>query len=404
MSLAWAELHPPWGAEHRALLERHAPLLCFDPQDAYRATAAESMTQWPANRLARADDAVIADGDDLTLAALGDYPCGLRPAEDDRLIAGSDPVAAALVLQDRHRPTAYGRILRTEDGRTWLQYWLWYYDNPKHVFGWGRHQGDWELVQVELDADEAPVSVTGSQHTHAETRPWSAVADEEGRPVVYVAPFSHANYFEPRTRFYFPGADHPFGGGPRLVPAIAAFGEWVRWPGRWGGDHGRTLAGLAPNGRSPSGPGRQRGRWEDPAGFAEPAPAAPVAHRLASLAWQLGRAIAPHKPEVTAASLRGRRLTVRWTGAARHLLITAHRPVAPYATLRSAALRDVPETGTAELCLPEDLDACAVWVSTFNRLRQRSWPAGEAGAPDADEAAPYMVLQLPEPSTLTTSE
>src|SRR5687768_16059455 len=98
MTLAWAELHAPWGPEHRGLLERFAPLLCFDPQDAYRPTAAESMTEWPANRLARADDTVIADGDDLTLAALGDYPCGLRPADDDRLVGGSDPVGAALAL------------------------------------------------------------------------------------------------------------------------------------------------------------------------------------------------------------------------------------------------------------------------------------------------------------------
>jgi hypothetical protein len=394
MVQALDEVRSPWSGEQRALLERFAPSLGFDPQDAHRATAADTLAEWPANRLARDDGAVIADGDDLALATLSEYPCGLTAAADDRLIGGSDPVAAALVLQERHPPLAYGRIVRTGDGRTWLQYWLFYYDNPKHLFGWGRHQGDWELVQVGLDAAGTPDTVTASQHEHGETRPFRAVAPE-GRPAVYVAPFSHANYFEPRTRFYFPGADHPFGGGPRVVPEVRPFGEWARWPGRWGADRGRPLAGLAPIGRSPAGPAHQARRWDDPAGFAAPPPAAPLARALKSLVWTAGKLLAPAKPEVSAAGLRGRRLTVGWRGAARHLLVTAHRAEPPFPMLRSAVLRDVTPAGATELCLPEDVDECAVWVSTYNGLRQRSWPAGLPGAPDAGEPAPYRVLQAP---------
>ena len=69
-----AELRPPWSDEQRALLERHAPSLGFDPQDAHRATAADTMAEWPPNRLARDDGAVIADGDDLERIAVEEHP------------------------------------------------------------------------------------------------------------------------------------------------------------------------------------------------------------------------------------------------------------------------------------------------------------------------------------------
>ena len=391
MASACAELPAPWSADQRALLERFAPCLCFDPQDAHRATSAASMTDSPGARLLSAADAVIAAGGDLTLDGLGAYPCGLVPGEGDRVAVGSDPVATALAVQDRHPPLAYARILRCAGGRHVLQYWLWYHDNPKHLFGWGRHQGDWELVQVALDAGGAPVAVTGSQHTASETRRWRRAAGPDGRPVVFVAPFSHANYFEPRTRFYFPGADHPFGGGPRAVPAVVPFGGWVHWPGRWGADRGRRLAGLARVSPSPRGPARQRLRWEDPDAFAAGRAGAGVVRAVKSLVWLLGKASAPAKPAVAEASLDGRRLTVGWTGAARHVLITAHRPEPPFAMLRSLAVRDAGAEGRAELCLPSGNAACAVWVSTYNGLRQRSWPAGRRDAPDGGDPAPYLV-------------
>ena len=61
--------------------------------------------------------------------------------------------------------------MKEDGGRTWLQYWLWCYYNPKHLLGWGKHEGDWEVVQIGLDG-ETPDVLTYSQHENGEARDW----------------------------------------------------------------------------------------------------------------------------------------------------------------------------------------------------------------------------------------
>ena len=58
----------------------------------------------------------------------------------------------ATSIRDDGTDVAYGRIARGSDGRRWLQYWLYYTDNPQDrgIVRTGRHEGDWELVQVGL--------------------------------------------------------------------------------------------------------------------------------------------------------------------------------------------------------------------------------------------------------------
>ena len=79
-------------------------------------------------------------------------------------------------------------------GRLWLQYWLFYYYNDYNLvgrfLGGGRHEGDWELVQLRLNADEQPELAVYSQHKTAEAKPWAN--DAQGR--------EHATRLR-RTRF-----------------------------------------------------------------------------------------------------------------------------------------------------------------------------------------------------------
>ena len=86
-------------------------------------------------------------------------------------------------------------------GQLALQYWFFYVYND-----WNNlHEGDWELIQLVFDAedasealDESPVAVGYSQHEGAERADWGEDKLElvDGRrPVVYPAAGSHANFF-----------------------------------------------------------------------------------------------------------------------------------------------------------------------------------------------------------------
>jgi hypothetical protein len=97
----------------------------------------------------------------------------------------------------------YGRAVHT-DTHIVLQYWLFYYDNPLLLPAtpigtfWQSHEGDWELVNVVLGADEEPLEAAYSQHCSGQRKPWTAVEKRPAgstHPVSYVALGSHANYF-----------------------------------------------------------------------------------------------------------------------------------------------------------------------------------------------------------------
>lgn len=138
----------------------------------------------------------------------------------------------------------------------WHQFWLWYLYNPWSIAGVGRHEGDWEFVQIGCaDAGgEEPVLLTASQHQTGEKREyWRCEQLDGGRPVIYVARGSHANYFTAGAR----GEDEADGRG-RTLSAITwrDFGPWATWPGRWGNSTGA--------GKSPQSPGAQLERWSHP--------------------------------------------------------------------------------------------------------------------------------------------
>ena len=195
-----------------------------------------------------------------------------------------------------------------------LQYWyLYLYNDFKN-----NHEGDWEMVTVQLKDDSSPDLIGVSAHSGGLRREWgdTAVQKDGDRPVVYVARGSHAGYFRhlprgvkarrliPRMNFpkpfrflervvhrlhllrrkvfvvrdYLP-ADPTLDAGARQVdfgqrisPTLtvipsdneAAVSErwWLRFRGTWGSSHSRFIGTMGPTG--PWAVGSQDKRWHDP--------------------------------------------------------------------------------------------------------------------------------------------
>jgi hypothetical protein len=156
-----------------------------------------------------------------------------------------------------YRDKVYGRVIHTASGFTILQYWFFYYRNPKNYPGGGEHEGDWEMAQVWLDSSYRPTGADYAQHNGGEGCSWDKVqVTPYGRPIVYVARGSHASYFNPgfkATNLDYAYGDSSESGENLSLVDITTFPKWVFWPGVWGG-----------SGNSPPSPGRQGAPWDTP--------------------------------------------------------------------------------------------------------------------------------------------
>src|SRR4051812_4654615 len=230
------------------LLERYKPRLVYDSQEAYFADSAATFTDSPTCTLRRANGAPIASPPKLSLDYLGTTAYG-----DGQKVLGGDLIGDttrnyernAKAMHDkapRYRDRVYGHARRDSQGRLWLQYWLFYYYNDFQLAGplvsGGKHEGDWELVQVRLDASEKPVQAVFSQHKTAQSRAWADVrkaTNSPATPLVHVARGSHANYFVPGSHWTGVWFDQADGNGPQITPALEVLGDdqpaWVLWPG-----------------------------------------------------------------------------------------------------------------------------------------------------------------------------
>jgi hypothetical protein len=194
--------------------------------------------------------------------------------------------------------------------------------------------------------------------------------------VVYVAPFSHASYFEARTHWHPGGPDTPDGEGPAYRPRIERFGTWATWPGRWGNSTG-VLGGRL-GGRSPSSPGAQKGRWERPTSFHDQARRKRPFGLVDRAIWRVGHATYPFKPRVSATLageiLRGElQVETSLIRRASRAYVTAHDPDREgEPVLRSTVVAVEGGRAEFELLLPRAPGRCLVRASAFNFLRQRS--------------------------------
>jgi hypothetical protein len=366
------------GADDLALLERYKPLLRFDRQYDYPLASARGIVENPGNLLRTADGEVIArvGGDPaLTLELLTAYPDDREPRTDDCLCEGADVLGDARRMEPdpRYAGCLYGRVVRDDGGRDWLQYWFWLYYNPKNLFGFGKHEGDWEMIQIGL-GEGGPEVLAYAQHDSGEARKADEAEwverDGARHPVVYVSPLSHASYFEAGTHPYPVGIDHPYGDGPEALPGIEPFGDWAHWPGRWGNTE-RVIARKIGNG--PPSPARQS-KWTSPAAFQAKMRRRGFRALIGRLLHRLGGPFYPNRPELSA-RLEGRRCIVdyRLTSTSlrrsRHLYLTVHDGER---VIASRAVRYAGESGTEIMRLSQEPASLEVLGTTFNRVRQRS--------------------------------
>ena len=214
------------------------PIFVFDSREEFMPVAVESIEAMGAT--------FAENGQPVSLDSL--------PQSGGTMNFPPNPRTYEDAMESKFGAIAYRRTVEGGD-LTWVQYWLWYLYNPKKVLVTGNHEGDWEFVQVGY-AGEHPVCMTTSQHHSGGARMWWEVERSDGRPVVYVALGSHANYFTPVSQIPEIGDDGD-GNGARLESLEwRDFGAWANWPGQWGNSTGQ--------GRSPQSPGSQGSRWAAP--------------------------------------------------------------------------------------------------------------------------------------------
>lgn len=221
----------------------HDPIFVLDSRERFQPLAAESV---------EAAGAALIDADG---AAAGPVSLAALPGSGGRMNFPPDPEKYEKRLRAEHGGVGYRRQVEG-GGLVWVQYWLWYVHNPKVFLVAGDHEGDWEFVQVGYGGD-VPVCVTASQHQTGGSRMWWNVERRKGRPLIYVARDSHANYFRPVDQIPEFG-DQGDGKGAVLDDLEwRDFDDaWSAWPGRWGNSTGA--------GRSPQSPGSQGERWAAP--------------------------------------------------------------------------------------------------------------------------------------------
>ena len=278
--------------DQRALAERYAPVVRLveqkhecGPGEPYRPMDVNALFGQPSVALRgpwNADDLVkIAPTAKDLSRGLYDYHLDFP---GNALEPGCDYERWARRITEGHEPTVYGHVATDPDrsGRLALQYWLFYAYND-----WNNlHEGDWEMIQLIFDADNArealgsrPTAVGYSQHEGAERASWGADKLElvgGTHPVVYPAAGSHANFFG-EGLFLGSSADQGVGcdntTGPHvdLRPAVATIPSdaaqaraefpWIAFQGRWG-----ELQPAFYNG--PTGPNLKR-QWTEPIRWSE---------------------------------------------------------------------------------------------------------------------------------------
>ncbi len=190
------------------LATRYAPVLAFAPQhrecgsgEAYRPTRVDVLLGHHEVQLRGPGRKVVTD------APTGSELFGL--GEHYYIDQPGDPLKPGCVFERNWRawsagtkPTVYAHIATDAAHRDKLalQFWLFYTFNDFS----GKHEGDWEMVQVDFAAttpEEAlsrqPYQVDAAQHAGGERTDWTSadLLKQGTHPVLFVATGSHATYF-----------------------------------------------------------------------------------------------------------------------------------------------------------------------------------------------------------------
>lgn len=304
------------GYGHQALAGRFAPYLRIHPDDGMVPIGVDFALDHATciRHYVGLAGQCVSSGP-LTEALLGQWPW----QDDDQAFIdfagdpgadGDDAGGSQRYYLDHMRDDAdaviYASVWEAPDGATtYVRYWLyWFYNSWRIWGGLNHHEGDWEYVQIALDALMEPSRVAYAQHagihigrfkvSGGSRRDWDDLVEPINRqgdhPILYPGLGSHASYFGPHS--YLVSLDDAAGlGAPLVQPAVRlmpAGASWATFRGRWGEkpidiDHPLIDGFSGP--RSP-GLGAQ---WGDPAQWA------------AALPWDEASAIHIFKPRATAA-------------------------------------------------------------------------------------------------------
>lgn len=185
-----------------------------------------------------------------------------------------------------NHPVTYAHVWPAPDGRRAIQYYFYYYYNNHPAT---LHEGDWEMIQVELGPDGKPEYATYSQHGNPTKRQWSAVQKIGDNPIIYPAFGSHASYFHPGTYGHceadwtaFEFLNDQFSPIPDLVTVESVSDSWLRFKGHWGEKNWTAdlpvkdwWSGWA---SSPANPDTNEVRWNRPLEWSQNAPFDEQAH------------------------------------------------------------------------------------------------------------------------------
>ncbi len=272
--------------DDETLLDRYRPLMQYDSHEPYFADHAAAIADRAGNTLLAERSVVLATaaGDGLLgllgptgYAGLAAAPC----AEDCIKEVGGDrqSQAAAMHARPEIANRVHGIAVTDGAGTRWLQYWfMMYYDDPG-LLGFGTHEGDLEMIQLALDADEQPATAVYAHHRSGYRVTFSEVETEAldgfDVPVVFSARGSHASMLRSGTQLEgSPVPDHNDGKGPRIRPTLVALSSsatpWAWWPGSWGGTRADSalLGHLGVEANSPTGFTRHQA-WSAPLEFAQ---------------------------------------------------------------------------------------------------------------------------------------
>ena len=263
------------------LLATYRPYVRYDSQESFTCDSPAALTDafrnGRTNSLKRANGTVLAAADPNA----GPAPLGLDFLDGAQYVSG-EAVNAGDFLDEAGRDyVADARRMHAIDGlgdrvcahlatdaagKRWLQYWFFYYYNDKSFLGLGLHEGDWEMFQIGLDANDQPDLVTLAQHNTGERCTFADLELKDGAPVIYEARGSHASHIH-KGKYAAPVVpDYNDGRGrivrPDLIEIDDGFPSWVAWPGSWGSTRARTAVESA----SPRGPSKHLA-WTDPAAF-----------------------------------------------------------------------------------------------------------------------------------------
>lgn len=330
------------------LLHLYAPTLKYDTTETYRAVAVNSIFQTysgsepeDSNQLLDSEGEVIQYANPklnplerhIWLAGQGEEyftDPEVLADESHRLDErnGSYAEDAAPWQEDTYYgDTSYGRAVYAE-GHWWLQYWFWYYYDEFNLLGFGDHEGDWELIQIQLDENGNPQSTTYAQHgdSEADTCNFDVLDWTVGRvpnvsPIAYVGTGTHASFVRPGLAVGSFPYDRADGEGYvarlRMTEMFEVWTggsvggtyarDWPLWPGRWGSSLGE--------GKSPMAPRSQGEKWDQPGGFAEQTEECPEEDEGEPQARiQGGMSSRPNAPQAPAirAQLRGHDAVVHY--------------------------------------------------------------------------------------------